>query len=167
MSPPARAHPAIISRIKIMASMDISERRVPQDGGMRVIISGRAIDIRVSTMPGHAGEKVVLRVIDCERGRVGIVLVALPPGLSVLFVLICMAPGHEERDLTIRHPLGTERQVGLPERAKGDPRSAKLAHCFRQALYVHRVVRLTAFLACHPTCTIAAAIRVRDRAEAV
>ncbi len=62
--PPVQMAAAIASRIKIMASLDISERRIPQDGGMHVMIDGRPIDLRVSTMPGKYGEKVVIRVID-------------------------------------------------------------------------------------------------------
>jgi type IV pilus assembly protein PilB len=62
--PPVKLMPAIISRIKIMASLDISERRLPQDGGIHVLMDGRPIDLRVSTMAGKHGEKVVIRVID-------------------------------------------------------------------------------------------------------
>ena len=62
--PPSAMTPAIVSRIKIMANLDISERRMPQDGGIHVLIEGRPIDLRVSTMPGKFGEKVVVRVID-------------------------------------------------------------------------------------------------------
>ena len=57
-------HPALISRIKIMASLDISERRLPQDGGIHVLLEGRPIDLRVSTMPEKWGEKAVVRIID-------------------------------------------------------------------------------------------------------
>ena len=64
LRPPLRMHPAIVSRIKIMSRMDISERRLPQDGGMHVQMQGRPIDLRISTMPGKHGEKVVMRVID-------------------------------------------------------------------------------------------------------
>ena len=61
---PARMLPSIVSRIKIMARMDISERRLPQDGGVHVLMEGRPIDLRVSTMAGRCGEKVVIRIID-------------------------------------------------------------------------------------------------------
>ena len=64
ISPPYQMHAAVVSRIKIMASLDISERRVPQDGGIHVMLDGRPIDLRVSTMPGKHGEKVVIRIID-------------------------------------------------------------------------------------------------------
>jgi type IV pilus assembly protein PilB len=55
---------AVTSRIKIMASLDISERRLPQDGRVHVLLEGRKIDLRVSTFPGNAGEKTVIRVLD-------------------------------------------------------------------------------------------------------
>ncbi|HIO42298.1 MAG TPA: type II/IV secretion system protein [Aquifex sp.] len=64
---PARIKDAIIARIKVMAKLDISERRRPQDGRMRVIIQGRKIDFRVSTLPTIYGEKVVLRIQEAEK----------------------------------------------------------------------------------------------------
>ena len=67
MRPPYQMHPAIVSRIKIMAELDISERRLPQDGGIHVLMEGRPIDLRVSVMPGNFGEKVVIRVIDPQK----------------------------------------------------------------------------------------------------
>ena len=63
---PMKMHPAIVSRIKIMADLDISERRLPQDGKIKVSIGGRAIDLRISTLPTNHGEKVVIRVLDSE-----------------------------------------------------------------------------------------------------
>ncbi len=57
-------HPAIISRIKLMAKMDIAEHRQPQDGRMHVIVEGREIDLRASTLPTVLGEKAVLRILD-------------------------------------------------------------------------------------------------------
>lgn len=67
MSPPYQMHAAIVSRIKIMAELDIAQRRLPQDGGIHVLMEGRAIDLRVSIMPGTYGEKVVIRVIDARK----------------------------------------------------------------------------------------------------
>jgi general secretion pathway protein E len=63
-SPAARLAPAIISRIKIMAKLDIAERRLPQDGRIKMAVRGTEIDFRVSTIPSLYGEKVVLRVLD-------------------------------------------------------------------------------------------------------
>ena len=61
---PAELHPATISRIKILAKMDISERRVPQDGRITVKAGTRMVDLRVSTMPSINGEKAVMRILD-------------------------------------------------------------------------------------------------------
>jgi len=58
---------ALVSRIKILASLDIAEKRLPQDGRFRVEIAGRRIDLRVSTLPTAHGEKVVIRIVDQER----------------------------------------------------------------------------------------------------
>ena len=64
MNPPHQMHPAIVSRLKIMANLDIAERRLPQDGRIRAIMHGRKIDLRMSTLPTAHGEKVVLRILD-------------------------------------------------------------------------------------------------------
>jgi type IV pilus assembly protein PilB len=67
MRPPYQMHSAIVSRIKIMAELDIAQRRLPQDGGIHVLREGRPIDLRVSVMPGNFGEKVVVRIIDPQK----------------------------------------------------------------------------------------------------
>ena len=63
-SPPKRQAAAVISRIKIMANLDIAERRLPQDGRIRLRIQGKDIDLRVSTVPTMHGESVVMRILD-------------------------------------------------------------------------------------------------------
>jgi type IV pilus assembly protein PilB len=67
LAPPHQMHAAIVSRIKIMAELDIAQRRLPQDGGIHILMEGRAIDLRVSVMPGSDGEKVVVRIIDARK----------------------------------------------------------------------------------------------------
>ena len=67
MSPPQHMHAAVVSRIKIMANLDIAERRLPQDGRIRVVMHRRDIDLRVSTLPTTHGEKVVIRIIDTDK----------------------------------------------------------------------------------------------------
>lgn len=61
---PEHIHAQVVSRIKIMANMDIAERRIPQDGSFQTRVDGRPIDVRVSTIPSFFGEKVVLRLLD-------------------------------------------------------------------------------------------------------
>jgi len=71
-SPPKRLQGTLTSRIKIMAGMDIANKRVPQDGRIKVRLGGKEIDIRVSSLPSIYGESIVLRLLDRESIRVGI-----------------------------------------------------------------------------------------------
>ncbi len=67
---PARVlAPLLVSRIKVMAKLDIAEKRLPQDGRISLKIAGRAVDVRVSTLPSAHGERVVLRLLDKQAGR--------------------------------------------------------------------------------------------------
>ena len=72
MRPPFQMQPAVVSRIKIMAGLDIAERRLPQDGSIHVMMDKRPVDLRVATLPGKHGEKVVVRVIDNDRGAINL-----------------------------------------------------------------------------------------------
>lgn len=74
-STPKRLQSAIVSRVKIMAKLNIAERRLPQDGRIRILVSGREIDLRVSTVPVIHGESVVMRILD--KGSMVIDLKAL------------------------------------------------------------------------------------------
>jgi general secretion pathway protein E len=69
VEPKRGLHPAMVSRIKVMASLDIAEKRLPQDGRIALRIAGRPIDVRVSTIPTNSGERVVLRLLDKQAGR--------------------------------------------------------------------------------------------------
>src|SRR6185295_2649212 len=73
---------SIISRIKIMAGLDIAERRLPQDGGIHVLMESRPIDLRVSSLPNPHGEKVVIRIID--NSKVLVSLETLGFGIDML-----------------------------------------------------------------------------------
>ncbi|MBI4690535.1 MAG: type II secretion system ATPase GspE [Nitrospirae bacterium] len=72
LNPPKIIQDALISRIKIMASLDIAEKRLPQDGRIRLLIGGRDIDIRVSIVPSIFGERAVLRLLDRKQGLIGL-----------------------------------------------------------------------------------------------
>ncbi len=61
--------PLVVSRIKVMSRLDIAERRLPQDGRISLRVAGRAVDVRVSTIPSGHGERVVLRILDKQAGR--------------------------------------------------------------------------------------------------
>jgi type IV pilus assembly protein PilB len=70
MKPPAGMHAAITSRVKVIGRMDIAEKRLPQEGRVRIVAEGREIDLRVSSMPTLLGEKLVLRILDKENLRI-------------------------------------------------------------------------------------------------
>ncbi|MEM1424686.1 MAG: GspE/PulE family protein, partial [Planctomycetota bacterium] len=82
LNPPRQMHPAVVSRVKIMAGMDISERRVPQDGDIHVAIDGRPFDLRVSTMPAKHGEKVVIRLIDNRNAVLPVEKMGMGPEIA-------------------------------------------------------------------------------------
>ena len=69
IEPPRQVAPLIVSRIKVMANLDIAEKRLPQDGRISLRLAGRPVDVRVSTLPSGQGERVVLRLLDKEAGR--------------------------------------------------------------------------------------------------
>ena len=69
---PKKLHNAVVSRLKILANLDIAERRIPQDGRIRATVLGRQIDLRMSTVPTPKGEKVVLRLLDDRNIRIGL-----------------------------------------------------------------------------------------------
>jgi general secretion pathway protein E len=69
LSPPRALHGALVSRLKIMAGLDIAEKRLPQDGRIALKLGDRQVDVRVSTLPTGAGERVVLRLLDQDAAR--------------------------------------------------------------------------------------------------
>ncbi|MEH6593353.1 MAG: ATPase, T2SS/T4P/T4SS family, partial [Halioglobus sp.] len=69
LSPKRMLAPLLVSRLKVMAKLDIAEKRVPQDGRISVKIAGHAVDIRMSTIPSAHGERVVLRLLDKQSGQ--------------------------------------------------------------------------------------------------
>jgi len=97
-SPPKRLQSAILSRVKIMASMKISERRIPQDGRIQVNVLGRELDLRVSSIPANHGESIVMRILDKQNLALGLPklgffsddqqtfehLIALPEGILLV-----------------------------------------------------------------------------------
>jgi type IV pilus assembly protein PilB len=85
MQAPLKMHPAIVSRVKIMSNLDISERRLPQDGKISVIVGGRAIDLRVSTLPTSHGEKAVIRVLDSKSIMRGLEQLGMEPDVMGAF----------------------------------------------------------------------------------
>ena len=139
-SPPPHLTAAIISRLKIMAELDIAERRLPQDGRIRLRMLNRQVDVRVSTVPTLRGESVVLRLLDKGRGRIslpelgmaadtlelftevvsrphGIVLVTGPTGsgkTTTLYAAVEMIRTGREKILTVEDPVEYEL-AGVPQ----------------------------------------------------
>jgi type IV pilus assembly protein PilB len=76
---PRRMVPGVTSRLKIMASLDIAEKRLPQDGRVGLTVGGHPIDIRVASLPSVKGEKIVLRILDKEQARIGLDKLGMQP----------------------------------------------------------------------------------------
>jgi general secretion pathway protein E len=89
LEPPRALHAALVSRIKIMAQLDIAEKRLPQDGRITLRLAGRPVDVRVSTLPTGHGERVVLRLLDKQAGRLQLDSLGMnPEALRQLDLLI-------------------------------------------------------------------------------
>jgi general secretion pathway protein E len=78
LSPKRMLGPLLVSRLKVMAKLDIAERRIPQDGRISVRIAGHAVDIRMSTLPSAYGERVVLRLLDKQAGQLQLAQLSMP-----------------------------------------------------------------------------------------
>ncbi|MBT4522892.1 MAG: type II secretion system ATPase GspE [Halieaceae bacterium] len=131
LAPKRMLAPLLVSRLKVMAKLDIAEKRVPQDGRISVRIAGNAVDIRMSTMPSAYGERVVLRLLDKQAGQLelsqlamneqvlvaykkslraphGIILVTGPTGsgkTTTLYAGLSHINSHAQNILTIEDPI--------------------------------------------------------------
>ena len=94
IEPPRGLHAALVSRVKVMASLDIAEKRLPQDGRLALKLGDKSVDVRVSTLPTGSGERVVLRLLDKDTARLDLALL----GMSV--------PTLQAVDRLIREPHG-------------------------------------------------------------
>lgn len=81
---PPHVAPVLVSRIKVMARLDIAERRVPQDGRIGLTLGGKLLDVRVSTLPSRAGERVVLRILDKDNAGIDLDVLGMSPALNEL-----------------------------------------------------------------------------------
>ena len=91
-SPPKRLQDAIISRVKIMSKLNIAERRLPQDGRIKLKVSGRDIDLRVSTVPTLSGESVVMRILDSASLVLSLEKLGFSPGILRQFESLVRRP---------------------------------------------------------------------------
>src|SRR5688572_19014203 len=71
--------PLVVSRIKVMSKLDIAEKRLPQDGRISLRVAGRSVDVRVSTLPSGHGERVVMRILDKQAGRLNLSALGMNP----------------------------------------------------------------------------------------
>ncbi len=82
---PGKAKARLISRIKVMARLDIAEKRLPQDGRISLMLGGRGVDVRVSTLPSRHGERVVMRLLDRDQGLRSLDSLGMPPQMLARF----------------------------------------------------------------------------------
>jgi general secretion pathway protein E len=86
LSPKRMLAPLLVSRLKVMAKMDIAEKRVPQDGRISIRLAGHAVDIRVSTIPSAHGERVVLRLLDKQAGQLELTQLQMNDQVNQAFI---------------------------------------------------------------------------------
>ncbi|MCG3171204.1 MAG: Type II secretion system protein E [Pseudomonadales bacterium] len=114
-APPRAMAPFLVSRVKVMARLDIAERRLPQDGRFSVAIVGKNVDIRVSTMPTRHGERVVLRLLDQDMQRLDLAALGLPAA----------------QDAALRHALARPSGIVLVTGPTGSGKSTTLYACLQ------------------------------------
>ncbi|WP_245792358.1 type II secretion system ATPase GspE [Teredinibacter waterburyi] len=92
LSPKPQLAPVLVSRLKVMARLDIAEKRIPQDGRITVKLAGHAVDIRVSTIPSAHGERVVLRLLDQAAGQLSLGQLRMPKEIQANFEAALVKP---------------------------------------------------------------------------
>ena len=127
IEPPRALHAALVSRVKVMASLDIAEKRLPQDGRMALKLGDKSVDVRVSTLPTGPGERVVLRLLDKDAARLD--LAAL--GMSVAAL--------ESVDRLIREPHGIVLVTGPTGSGKTTTLYAAMSRLDRGSLNIMTV----------------------------
>ncbi|MEQ8353422.1 MAG: type II secretion system ATPase GspE [Leptospiraceae bacterium] len=159
LSPPRMIHAGVVSRIKIMANMNIAENRLPQDGRIKIKLSGKEVDIRVSTIPTRYGERVVMRLLnktdvkfslqtlgfypDVEQSirnviaePNGIILVTGPTGSgksTTLYAVLSELNQSERNIMTAEDPVEYEIS-GVSQTQVQDKIGLSFAHCLRTML---------------------------------
>ncbi len=92
MAPKIDMHQSLVSRLKVMAKLDIAERRLPQDGRIQVNLDGKTIDLRFSSMPGMLGEKVVMRILDKSQALLDLNKLGFEPSVVDRFKALLREP---------------------------------------------------------------------------
>ncbi len=107
---PPHVAPVVVSRIKVMARLDIAERRIPQDGRMGLTLGGKLLDVRVSTLPSRAGERVVLRILDKENAGIDLDALGMTPSM---FALLRGALAEPNGIILVTGPTGSGKTTSL------------------------------------------------------
>ncbi|MFV0447425.1 MAG: type II secretion system ATPase GspE [Vibrio sp.] len=110
LSPSRKLAPLLVSRVKVMAKLDIAEKRVPQDGRISLRIGGRAVDVRVSTMPSSHGERVVMRLLDKNATRLDLHSLGMTPSIQDSFRQLIERP---HGILLVTGPTGSGKSTTL------------------------------------------------------
>ncbi|WP_394242689.1 type II secretion system ATPase GspE [Vibrio astriarenae] len=110
LAPSRKLAPLLVSRVKVMAKLDIAEKRVPQDGRISLRIGGRAVDVRVSTMPSSHGERVVMRLLDKNATRLDLHSLGMTPATHENFRNII---GRPHGIILVTGPTGSGKSTTL------------------------------------------------------
>ena len=107
---PPHVAPVVVSRVKVMARLDIAERRVPQDGRMGLSLGGKLLDVRVSTLPSRAGERVVLRILDKANAAIDLDVLGMSPAINTM---LRSAIGEPNGIVLVTGPTGSGKTTTL------------------------------------------------------
>ncbi len=110
MAPPKRLQSAVVTRVKILAAMDIAEKRIPQDGRFHVRLHGMEVDIRVSTLPTFYGEKIVLRLLETNKDQLQLNKIGFPEDALIEFRKLISQPNGV---LLVTGPTGSGKTTTL------------------------------------------------------
>jgi type IV pilus assembly protein PilB len=178
MSPPMHLKNAIISRLKIMAELDISERRLPQDGRLKVKFKGHEVDFRVSTLPTLFGEKVVMRLLDKSHLMLDMTKLGFEPQALAAFeeaihapygMLLVTGPTGSGKTTTLYSALDRLNQLETNVMTAEDPVEFNLLGIIqvqiREAIGLTFAAALRAFLRQDPDVIMVGEIRDYETAE--
>ncbi|MFA6133126.1 MAG: GspE/PulE family protein [Phycisphaerae bacterium] len=149
-APPMQLHAAIISRLKIMANLDIAERRLPQDGRIRATVHGRTVDLRVSTLPINHGEKCVIRILDNRSIMVGLENLGMHPDTLEAFrrqidqphgIILVTGPTGSGKSTTLYSALGVMDSDKMNISTVEDPVEYELGSI--NQVHVHESIGMT------------------------
>jgi general secretion pathway protein E len=107
---PPHVAPVVVSRIKVMARLDIAERRVPQDGRIGITLGGKLLDVRVSTLPSRAGERVVLRILDKDTAGIDLDVLGMSEAVEAAYRAALAEPNGI---LLVTGPTGSGKTTSL------------------------------------------------------